>query len=111
MTNFQPTCGVIMIIIAIVMIIIGSYLTFVTARALSKDESQDAKLSKGEKQGGIATSVIAIIIGIAIGVYGIILVLPKQTRQKAKRIFSAKRPSTGGQTVIIETDPTPDIQS
>lgn len=85
MAKIQQIVAIIIIVVAVWLIIAGAYLAFASSKATSKDSDPNADLSKGEKQGAIALSVIQIIVGVILGVYAVILLLPSETAGKVGR--------------------------
>ena len=88
MTEFTTVAGVIFIVIAVWLFIVGLYLTIFSSRATDTAGDDDARVTKGERQGAIAVSVIQMIVGILLGVWGVILILPQD---KTARLGSAGR--------------------
>ena len=82
--RFRTVIGVIMIVVGFVILVFGAYLAYVANRATDTSNDQNAKLTKPEKQGGLAVAIIQVFVGVAAIIYGIILVIPSKNLENIK---------------------------
>lgn len=76
MGEFQAILGVILIISAIIVIALSIYNLVVVGKATTNTSDPQATITDGERKGAIGVNVILIIVGLILGIYGIVLVLP-----------------------------------
>lgn len=78
MAEFQSILGVILLISAIVIIALSIYNLVIIGKATISAEDVRATLTDGEKKGALGVNIILILIGLVIGIYGVILLLPEE---------------------------------
>lgn|SRR5450755_2887507 len=76
MAEFQTILGIILIITAVVIMAIAIYNMVVIGKATINTNDIKSTITDGERNGAIATNVFLILIGVVLGVYGIIILLP-----------------------------------
>ena len=88
MAKFQTILGTILIVSAVIIVALSIYNLIIIGKARTDLEDINSKLSDGEKKGAYGVNVVMILIGVVLGVYGFILVLPEE---KAARGLSSLR--------------------
>lgn len=78
MAEFQSILGVVLIISSIVIIVLAIYNLVIIGKATIDTEDAKSKITDGEKKGALGVNVIMILIGLVLGIYGIVLLLPEQ---------------------------------
>jgi len=93
--SFQRILGIVLIITAIVIIALSIYNLVIIGKIRTDQEDINSKITSGEKQGSYGVNIIMILIGIVLGVYGIILVLPEEKTAKGIAALRGTRAVTG----------------
>ncbi len=78
MAEFQTVLGIILIVCAVVIIAIAVYNLFIINKSTTNNNDSNTKLTDAEKKGGMGINVILIIVGLILGVYGVVLILPEK---------------------------------
>lgn len=86
MTELQPVFGVVFLIVAVWLFVVGIYSAVVAGKATSSDTDPNASLSRGERMGAIAMNVIQILVGVFLGIWGVILLLPADKTSRFGRL-------------------------
>ena len=95
MAQFQTILGVVLIISAVIIIALSIYNLIIIGKARTDLEDPNSKLTDGEKKGAYGVNVVLIIIGLVLGVYGFILVLPEEKAAKGLSSLRGTRSVSG----------------
>lgn len=111
MAAFTSVAGLIFIIIAVWLFVVGLYWVVFAGRATDSSGDSNAKVSKGERQGALATAVIQMIVGVVLGVWGVILIIPQDRVNslgqagRVLRFGGVSYPAQGGSVPMASASP------
>ena len=78
MAAFQTILGIVLIISAVIIIALSIYNLVIIGKATTSLNDPNAILTDGERKGAYAINIMMILIGLVIGVYGFVLLLPEE---------------------------------
>jgi uncharacterized membrane protein YgaE (UPF0421/DUF939 family) len=77
MAQFQITLGVVLIIAAVIILALAIYNMVVIGKATTTNNDANAILTQGERSSGYGVNVILILVGLVLGIYGFVLLVPE----------------------------------
>lgn len=95
MAQFQSILGVVLIVCALIIVILSIWHLVIIGKARTNLEDSNSTITDGEKRGAYGTNVILMIIGIVLGVYGVVLVLPTEKTVEGITKITGRRSAAG----------------
>src|SRR5579885_3540416 len=95
MAQFQVTLGIVLIVAAVILIALAIYNLVIIGKATTTLNDQNAILTDGERRGGYGVNIIVILIGLVIGVYGFVLLVPEEGFRTETRTIKSTRSVSG----------------
>lgn len=82
MSQFQAVLGVILIISAIIIVTIAIFNLLILKDIETNNADPKSTITRSEKNAVLVTEIILILIGIILGIYGIMVVMPRRKHGK-----------------------------
>jgi hypothetical protein len=96
MAQFQTTLGVVLIIAAVIIIALAIYNLVVIGKATTTANDNNTILTQSERSGGYGVNIILILVGLVLGIYGFVLLLPEYSYAPSDRPRSEGTPIVRG---------------